>query len=106
MENLILMVHGLWLSFSDNIVLILMLNTFNSAFVIAYFEHHWQKLHDPKRHSPTYVLLRGVIHKPTFEMFRLLFATLPIISFFLLFRSIVQRFDTVKFMKDYGVKRI
>lgn len=76
----------------------------NFVTVFVVFEYHWHETQD-EEFIKEYKHILDNLDKKTFEGFKYAFAFLPFISFYLYGRCLYQRFDTVKFIKDYGVKR-
>lgn len=76
----------------------------NFVAVFVVFEHHWHKTLE-EDFVQEYKHLLDTMDKKTFEGFKYAFAFLPFVSFYLFGRCVYQRFDTAKFIKDYGVKR-
>lgn len=80
------------------------LQILNGMIVFATFEYHWLKTHDDTFYVLNKTLIRQ-LDKKTFELCRYLFIVIPMTSIYLWIRLWMQKFSTVDFLKDYGVRR-
>ena len=76
----------------------------NIVIVFVVFEYQWHETQEDDFIKKNKSLL-SKLDKKTFEGFKYAFAFIPFISLYLYCRCLYQKFDTVKFIKDYGVKR-
>lgn len=91
-----------WLQGYSEYFFITRLSNFVAVFVV--FEHQWHKTLD-ENFIKEYKHLVDVMDKKTFETFKFAFAFIPLVNFYFFGRVIYQRFDTAKFIQDYGIKR-
>lgn len=76
----------------------------NAMIVFATFEYHWLKTNDDEFFLANRSLIRQ-LDRPTFELFRYVFIVVPLTSAYLWIRLKMQKFSTVEFLRDYGIRR-
>lgn len=82
----------------------LLAQIFNVLIVFALFEHHWVNIHSDAHFEENRPLIRK-LDKATYDTFRFIFILFSFAWIYVLARTHIQKYDSARFVSDYGLKR-